>query len=366
MEQIKEYILYITIGCLIVQFITGKLQLLSVIWLYHLQKRNEPVGGISVIICSRNNRADLEQNLPYILQQEYPVFEVIVVDDASSDGTEQFLDQLVSQYVHLKIIRIPEKKQPGKKWALQKGVEAAQYPFLLLTDADCKPESTNWIQSHSAFASNTNMVLLGYGKYKKTSGFLNLLIRFDTATIAKQYLSKALWKYPYMGVGRNMGLSKDVSNGFKHIDQHIASGDDDLFVQALSKRSDFKINLEPDSFTISEPKKTWEEWLNQKGRHTTTAPKYSMFAKISLMFNWLSGICFYAGLIMILLTNNYASGWMIFLLHTLSLMLFNGLWMKKLGEKDLIMFIPILNFIYIFVQPVFVIKSMGRNKREWN
>lgn len=345
---------------------TGKLRLLSVLWLYHLQKKNEPINGISVVICSRNDVEQLRENLHLILEQDYPTFEVIVVDDASTDGTAEFLQALGQQFNHLKIVRIEDKQMPGKKIALQKGISQSQYPFLLLTDADCKPASKNWIKSNAAFASHQKTVVLGYGKHQKTKGFLNRLIRFDTATIAIQYMNKAMWKYPYMGVGRNLGYSKDLATTFEGVKQSLASGDDDLFIQAISNKVNFKVNLEPESFTISKSKTSWQGWLIQKARHTTTAPYYRMGTIISLFGNWFVGLLFYTGFFIILLTNNYLSGLMLLGIHTLSLLLFNGFWMKKLGEKDLILFIPILNFIYIFVQPVFVFKSMARNKREWN
>lgn len=364
--SVANYIIYITMGCLVIQFMIGKLRLLSIIWLYHLQKKHEPVDGISVVICSRNDVENLKLNLHSILQQDYDHFEVIVVDDASIDGTQQYLAELQQQYQRLQCIRIDKKNSPGKKFALQLGIEASRHSYVLLTDADCKPASNGWIQSHAEWASSKHTVVLGYGKHQKSRGFLNLFIRYDTATIATQYMSKALWKYPYMGVGRNMAYSKDNASAFKNIDQSIASGDDDLFIQAVGNKSNFKVNLDPNSFTISKPKQTWKEWMIQKSRHTTTSSRYNWFTKISIVISWASQLVFYAGVIMILLTNNLLLGCLLFMMHTLSIMLFNGLWMKKLGEKDLILFIPILNFIYIFVQPLFLIKSWGRNKHSWS
>ncbi len=367
MEEIINYIIYFTIFCLVLNFIFGKLKLLSMVWLYYMQrKQNEPTICISVIICSRNDLANLQHNLNAILEQDYHSFEVIVVNDASEDGTMEYLEKLSAENSKLKIVNIQKKESAGKKQALKVGIENAQYPFILLTDADCMPNSNQWIKSHAQFANETNTLLLGYGKYKKEKGFLNTLIRFDTVTIAIQYMSRALWRYPYMGVGRNMGYSKDLSTGLSSINTTIASGDDDLFIQAISKRSTFIVNAEKESFTTSMAKPTFKEWLDQKGRHTTTAPYYSPFTKVWLMVQWLVSAGFYLGFIIILLTGDIRTGLILFTLNILSIGLFNGLWIKKLGEKDLILLAPFLDFIYTFVQPIFVIKSWGRKKDKWN
>ncbi len=349
-----------------INFMIGKLRLIALIWLYNLQKKSEPNMGLSVIICTRNDLEHLKNNLTNILQQDYPEFEVIVVNDASEDGTLQYLQDLQSQFKNLQVLHLPVKDSPGKKYALKRGIETAKHPFVVLTDADCSPVSHQWLQQYAKYAQPQTTVVLGYGKYKKQKGFLNAFIRFDTARIAVQYMAKALWKYPYMGVGRNMGYSKDLLPVHDEMNNRLASGDDDLFVQAVNKRSKFLVMLEKESFTESTPKQSWADWLNQKGRHTTTAPRYSFFTQVGLMFSWTLNVTFYVGIICILLTGNWQTGLMLYLLNLLCLGLFNGLWFNKLGEKDLILSAPFLDFIYTFVQPIFVIKSWGRKKDRWN
>lgn len=373
MQDVYTYIFYFTIFCLVINLILGKLKLISLVWIHPLQKKNlatlnegEPTIGISIIICSRNDLENLQHNLPAILRQDYHSFEVIVVDDSSTDGTLEYLQKLSKENQLLKIIHIEKKLSPGKKQALQIGISNAAYPFLLLTDADCLPASMHWIKSYACFASEKATVTLGYGKYKKEKGWLNLLIRFDTVLIAINYMNHALWRYPYMGVGRNMGYSRDLAAALSGIDTSLASGDDDLFIQATSKKSRFLINLEKESFTTSIAKPTWKSWLAQKGRHTTTAPKYNLATKVWLLFQWMVSFGFYLGIIIILLTGDIRSGVVLFLLNILSIGLFNGLWIRKLDEKDLIGLAPLLDFIYTFVQPIFVVKSWGRKIDEWN
>ncbi len=366
MKEFSAYIVYFTVFCLIIQVMVGKLKLISLVWLYPTQKKSEPSVGISVIICSRNDVENLRKNLPSILEQEYHRFEVIVVDDASTDDTNHYLEETSRLHPTLKIVRAEQKEGPGKKWALKKGIQHASYPFLLLTDADCKPQSNQWIKSHAALADEKNTLVLGYGGYQKQKGLLNLLIRFDTISIAINYMSSALWGYPYMGVGRNMGYSKDLTEAHQLVNATLASGDDDLFVQAISKKSTNRVNLNKESFTTSLAKPSWKLWLEQKGRHTTTAPYYSFFTKTWLLVQWLASAGFYMGFIIILLTGDIRIGLILFSLNSLSIGLFNGLWVNKLGEKGLILLTPFLDFIYTFVQPIFLVKSWVRKKDEWN
>ena len=337
------------------------------VWLYSFQKKNnKSKSGISVVICSRNDFSNLKKNLPFFLNQDYPEFEVIVVDDASEDETWQYLQEVSGSNKNLKPIHVNAKNSPGKKQALRTGISNATHSYVLLSDADCCPQTRNWISSHSQFIHSDHTMVLGYGKHEKTKGFLNLLQRFDTATIAIQYMNSALWKYPYMGVGRNMGYTKDLIISAKDSTTALASGDDDLFVQAIKHKAHFKVNAEKESFTTSPAKKTWKEWLNQKGRHTTTAPYYSFVTKLGLMQQWLTGLLLYLGIFIIFLTGNWVTALTLFWLNALCILLFNSLWMSKLAEKDLILLSPILNIIYIFVQPAFVIKSLGRNKEKWS
>jgi len=361
-----EYVIWVTLICLVINFMIGKLRMMSIVWLYNMQKKHEPNTGISVIICTHNNLKSLQQNLHTVLSQNYHQYEVIVVNDFSDDGTREYLDELKKEHTHLRIIHIEEKLLPGKKHALKTGISQAIYPFVVLTDADCSTTSNEWLSKYSQYTQRDNTIVLGYGKYKKQKGFLNLFIRFDTSRIAIQYMSKALWRYPYMGVGRNMGYSKDLGVSLHEIDPHLASGDDDLFIQATKKRASFFVLLDKNSFTISEPEQNVKDWLQQKGRHTTTAPHYNLSTQMGLMFQWLVNVLFYVGVFCILLTGNLQTGFALFFLNLLCLGLFNGLWLSKLGEKDLILSAPFLDFIYTFVQPVFVIKSWGRKKDQWN
>lgn len=255
--------------------------------------------GVSVIICAHNEADNLQNFLPLILEQDYENFEVIVVNDQSTDNSEAILLEFQKKYPILHTISEREKELPGKKSALTKGILEAKNEILLLTDADCFPNSSYWLASMAAHYSDDNPIVLGFSPYEKKSNPLNFFIQYETVYTATQYLSFALARLPYMGVGRNLAYAKKIfkeQDGFqKHL--HIASGDDDLFISQATLRYQAKINIEQTSFIYSIPKKSWESYYYQKRRHLTTASSYRPVHQLLLgllawshLWHYLSGL----------------------------------------------------------------------------
>jgi poly-beta-1,6-N-acetyl-D-glucosamine synthase len=258
---------------------------------------------VSVIICARNEADNLLEFLPYVLEQDYPDYEVIVVNDCSEDHTFEVLGKFLMQYPHLKVSTISKdpKFTHFKKFAQFIGIKAAKNEILLFTDADCQPESYNWIDKMSShFGSKTNFVL-GYGGYMSEKGLLNKYLRYDSMSIAMQYLGMAIRGIPYMGVGRNLAYRRSIffaKKGFgPH--NHLVSGDDDLFVNTNASGSDTCVEFSGDAHTRSVPVKNLSEWIKQKKRHLTTAPYYKFRDKVILAAEPFSRMLFYASFILL-------------------------------------------------------------------
>jgi cellulose synthase/poly-beta-1,6-N-acetylglucosamine synthase-like glycosyltransferase len=242
---------------------------------------------VSVVIAARNESDNLYENLPKLLEQDYPApFEVVVVNHQSIDDSKYLLDALQRQYPNLAVMDVERSRHlpASKKFPLTMGIKKAKYDHLVLTDADCSPASNLWLQKMTNKFSEKHQIVLGYGPYNKTKGFLNKLIRFDTTMIAVHYFSMAINKIPYMGVGRNLAYTKDVFKSTSGFKSHISlmSGDDDLFIQEAAKKKNYTIQLDPDTFMYSDAKTDWESFVVQKARHYTTAPKYKVFKKLML------------------------------------------------------------------------------------
>ena len=241
----------------------------------HSSAHKKPV---SIIICAKDEANNLKEHLPSILNQDYPDYEVIVVNDCSEDETGQVLEDLKKKHKHLKISTIKKDKKfgHGKKFALFIGIKAAKNEWLLLTDADCYAETNQWLSTmQKSFKKNASFVL-GYGGYIKGKGILNQVIRYDTVFIAMQYFGFALAGIPYMGVGRNLAYRRSLffeNRGFS-THMHLKSGDDDLFINANANKTNTLIEVGKKSHIRSVPKKTFPEWAKQKRRHLTTGAYY--------------------------------------------------------------------------------------------
>lgn len=234
---------------------------------------------VSIIVCAKDEAHNLAKNLPGILVQDYKTtHEIIIVNDNSTDDTKYLLEEFQKSFKNLNHIELSQaaKLIEGKKFPLSIGIKSAKHEILLLTDADCVPASQNWLyKMQNAYTDNIEIVL-GYGAYKKRKGILNKLIRFETFHTALQYFSYTLAGIPYMGIGRNLSYKKEIfyrNKGFSSINT-IPSGDDDLFINKIATKENTAIVIDPDTFTISEAKKSWNEWMNQKYRHYTTAKFY--------------------------------------------------------------------------------------------
>ena len=259
-----------------------------------LSNSKEPV---SVIITAKNEASNLDNLISVLFEQEYPAFEVILVDDCSEDQSQKLLDQLQQDYKNFKVITIRQVPMGinSKKYALMKGIEQAQHDLLLFTDADCLPESRQWIAKMAAAAQGKEIVL-GFSDYFQKRGLLNYFIRFETLLTALQYLGLAHTYRPYMGVGRNLAYRKSFfyqQGGFNGF-EFVTGGDDDLFVNKNASSMNFALAAGNGSNTISYPHSRLKNFYRQKTRHLGASRHYRWFDKIILgafsltyMLSWL-------------------------------------------------------------------------------
>lgn len=319
----------------------------------------------SIIIAAKNEAENLRKNLPFILNQNHIDFEVIVVNDASTDETADVLNALKAQYQHLKIITLTESK--GKKNAIENAIAVANHELLVFTDADCRPNSQYWLSEMLACFEPGKDIVIGYGPYEPKPGLLNKIIRYDTTMVAFQYLSMALWRKPYMAVGRNMAYRKSIFYAAGKFDahKHIKSGDDDLFVMAAATSTNAVVCLHPYTFVYSSPKETWADWIWQKSRHSSTVYKYKMFpaAILSLMNASFIGVYVFLAIATIWGFGIKALFFYFFLMAN-KLFIYSYIY-KKLQVKDLWIFTPFLELIYIFAYFLIAYQHLIGSKVKW-
>ena len=338
---------------------------------FHKVKNPETgTRGVSVVICARDACHHLKENLPLILAQDHPDFEVVVVNNSSDDDSSYYLSRLAEEHPNLKIVEIPHNYNffSGKKFPLSIGIKSAGKEVILLTDADCRPASPQWLSLMQKAFSKEIKVVLGYGAYQPKSGFLNRLIRFDTAHIGIQYLSYALAGSPYMGVGRNMGYLRSLFFQNKGFIAHynISSGDDDLFINQVARKSNTRVELDPASFTLSEPKESFGRWMTQKRRHLSTGKYYRWKHKFLLGTYGLSMILFYAFIITLLALHfnpYYLLG--AFLIRLLSQFIIFYKCLINLREKGLWYLVPFMEIILLMINLYLSISVLFIKPGKW-
>jgi poly-beta-1,6-N-acetyl-D-glucosamine synthase len=325
---------------------------------------------VSVVICAKNEAKNLHKNIPLYFSQNYPEFQVVVVNDCSADESEEILEEFEKKYPNLHVVTLKEDNinDHDKKLALTLGIKGAKHELMLLTDADCVPVDNNWIASMVRNFSPQTDIVLGYGGYKKTKGFLNKLIRFDTFFIALQYLSYALDKNTYMGIGRNMAYKKSLffrNKGFA-THYHIQSGDDDLFINRVATPTNVKIEISRESITLSEPKKSYKNWFSQKRRHITTARYYRTIHQFMLaLFTSTNYLFFLLALVLLVFQfQPYIILSVILFRYLIQFVIFKKT-MDKLGERDLLILSPILEIVLLFYYPSFSLGNLFGKKQKW-
>lgn len=328
---------------------------------------------VSVIIAARNEAVNLSKYLTAFLTQDYPDYEVVVVNDCSYDESEDILKEFQATYPRLKVVTIAEQaKYPtGKKFALTLGIKAAEHNVLLFSDADCYPASPQWIRQMQKQYIDKTEIVLGYGAYAREKSLLNIFIQYDNVLTALQYLSHAIAGRAYMGVGRNLSYYRSLFFFHKGFVSHIKhlSGDDDLFVNQASTALNTRISIEPEAYTISLPKKTWGAWHRQKNRHYSTGKFYrrgdkfwlAYFAAVHIFLfpavafaiytYWQQPLLLYISIAVVCFT----------LVHR---WLFLGLAGRKFGDSRFVWLLPLIDFVHPFLQLGWSVRGTF-SKNKW-
>jgi glycosyltransferase involved in cell wall biosynthesis len=322
----------------------------------NLSKNPDSLPPVSVIVCAKNEAENLRLYVPKLLSQKYPEFEIILINDASRDETEEVMEAFAKEAANVKQVNVEniEAFWGNKKYALTLGIKAASHSHLLFIDADCQPATDRWIYEMAGKFNDKKSLVLGYGGYKRVkNSWLNVLIRYETVLTAMQYMSYAMAGKPYMGVGRNLAYTRDLFFEQRGFINHmkIQSGDDDLFVNEAGTKENTAVNFHPESFTTSDPKRTFKEWYTQKRRHVSVSKYYTLSDKFLLGLYYSSQLLFFV-LAGILLWNQF--NWEVVLVVITIRYLFAWIAIAgsahRLKEKEVAYLFPIHELFLILFQ----------------
>lgn len=337
---------------------------------YKKKEIKAPLRPVSVVISAKNEYYNLKEYLPHVLEQNYPDFEVIVVNDCSDDDSFFLLKDFEQKYKNLKIINITENVNffTGKKFPLSIGIKSAKNDIVLLTDADCMPKSKNWIREIQAHFDEKTDIVLAYGSFFPKKGFLDKLIRFDEYYVALQYLSFSLAGYTYMGVGRNLAYRKKLFINNKGFISHykVNSGDDDLFINEVATKKNTKIEISIDSQTFTKQKPNFVRWFRQKKRHYSTGKYYKPVFKILLFLLHSTSFWFYLSFFILMgFLFNYELVLALFAIRLVTQYIIFHYSMKNLQENKLLLISPLLDLFFVIFNPILIISNLIFKQNKW-
>ncbi len=329
--------------------------------------------SISIVVCVKNEESNLANLIDDILKQDFKNFELILVDDNSSDSSFEIMARYADMDSRIRTVYIPYSDHfyGSKKYALTLGIKACLNDIILFTDGDCRIPSTRWIQTMiSPYSDPSIEIVLGYGGYSKGVGLVNALTRFETLKTVLLYMSFAQYQIPYMGVGRNLSYRKSLWEKTKGFSSHmdIPSGDDDLFISEAVNLGNYIVNTDVNSFTYSLSKKNIKQWVQQKRRHITTSNRYKRKPKYLLGLFYISELLFLVNLPFLLLLNIENPNVFILPALGLNLILSSVIFIKSksIFREDLnLLCLPFLKLGLVSLQMFIFIKNSITQTNRW-
>lgn len=285
---------------------------------------DKDVKPVSVIVYAHGEPEDLRNHLPVLLNQDYPDYEVIVVNDGSDTESEDILKLFSNEYKNLYYTYVPVDTQylSHKKLALTMGIKAARHDLLLFTEASCRPLSAKWIHAMTTSYNPETEIILGFCAYRHTKGFLHKLIAYDNLKSGLQMIASALSHHPYTGNGRNLSYRKQLFFAHKGYSKslNLHAGADDLFINEVATSTNTQVQYSPDSITETNKVEDFAAWKEMKVSRAATkrfykgssvafyrmeSTSYLLFIiaaiatfAVGLLGNWLLAI--WAGLLLLL------------------------------------------------------------------
>lgn len=318
---------------------------------------NNHVVPISVVAPLKDEEQNVENLINSITSQDFPIdqFEIILVDDHSSDRTVDIVNRIVQSVQNVKLFH-QEEGMSGKKQALALGIANTKHDLVVLTDADCIHSKT-WLKAIvSKYIETGASLIIGPVMIYPNSSFFYMIQALEHASLTASTIGASAIGVPFMASSANLAFSKDKL-GFKPEMMNLEhpSGDD-VFLLHSAKRMMKNIESVNHSMSLvkTKPASTISDFIQQRARWASKAPSYRDNSSIFIASNILVFNLF----IVILLFGSFFNPklWVLFLsLFVLKLIVdlpFLLIFLNRYNRKSLlIVYLPLqlLYPIYILV-----------------
>jgi cellulose synthase/poly-beta-1,6-N-acetylglucosamine synthase-like glycosyltransferase len=321
------------------------------------EKKSNLSTIVSIIIPVRNEVNNIEYLLQSIENQSYSkiLFEVIVVNDYSNDGTFAFLNKLKETFsFELKIIDLQydiSKKSP-KKFAINTAIQSSKGALIITTDGDCIVEK-NWLEKFVNYYEVTGCKFISGPVTFHNMSFFDRLQIVEFASLVGSGAASIALNSPNMCNGANIAYEKvafEAVNGFEGF-ENIASGDDEFLMHKIAEKYPNSIGFLKDksAFVKTNAQPTLKDFFNQRKRWASKWDKYLNVTNSALaVFIFLANLSLIVAAVLSITGNSNT-----FILATVGLKIilewfFIGSVLWFLGYAKLTVFIPLVQLIYPF------------------
>lgn len=376
-NRLSFYVLALFIVMLLIQLCIHWIRFSRLAFFKHYPrpKPDEALEPVSVVVCARDAYEHLTELIPILLSQDYPQFEVVVVNDCSDDETEEFLKDLERREPRIKPVQLRQHLNffNGKKFPLSMGIKSATYDLLILTDADCRPTSNQWLRSVVNNYDRNTEVVIGYSRYQRRNTLLNALMRFDALQNGMMYLSSALAGKPYMGVGKNLSYRQRLFFRNKGFIEHytMEAGDDDVFISQVATKKNTQVQIDADNTIEVFPTTSAAAWVRERTRRYSTIAMHRRGPRSLMAVHYWSQFLFYVSFIALFFMSpaftlagdiHYAVYYfptlaVLFLMRYGTQMIIYSGASKRLGERGLLAGLIAMDFILAILTPLFRISG---------
>ena len=317
-------------------------------------KREISETPVSVIVYSKNQAKELQEFLPLILDQDFFKFEIILINNASTDETCNIVEVLEKKHDNLRLLNVENNEAfwGSKKYALTLAIKSSKYDNLLFTDVNCTAVSKHWVSEMSSKFSTNKTIVLGYKKYQKENSLTNIIIRFEQLLTAIKCFGFTKMGSSFMAFGDNFAYQKSeffrVNGYINHM--RISDGADDLFIKDAANNKNTSFSISENSFIEGPAPTSFSKWFSDKKKEIIITKKYKFKYRFLLKLFTFSKVLFYILATILFFLYPYQIILPITLAYFLLQYIVIGISAKKLKEPQIIFFLPFLEIALILIQ----------------